>query len=395
MPPVTGVFLIHGLTGSPTEMAPLGKALQRAGYPVAIPLIAGHGAGHKTLLATTWQDWLAGLRHDLRQLAQACDEVVVAGLCVGGMLGALLAAEEDKVRGVVSLSPDLNFRIPGPMMPWTRFLLPIALHVPWLRRHGYWEQKPPYGIKNPRLQQRIARAIAASVEGQTQEYGTFRTYVGTIRELNRLREKVVQNLPRVRCPVLLMHSFEDSMFSIRNVTVMYAKLGSMKNQVQLITDCDHVITVDLRREEVARRVKRFIAGLEGALVQEDVCDEDFYACQISSPDDDPANPQQPKRHDLLVTKGNTVQLRLSLVEDPGSVQAQASRRNGELTTEWRLAQAAIDALAFGLKTQLAVQIKDTSQIAPPEHRVSAPSVSGAVAVGIPTRSHQPSLSTKK
>ena len=152
----TGIFLIHGLTGSPTEMAPVEKALRRAGYQTAVPLMAGHGAGHRELLATTWPQWRDGLRRDLRDFAQRCDEVIIVGLCVGGLLGLLLAADEKSVRGVVSLSPDLGFRLPSGM-PWTRVLLPLAFRVPLLRRYGYWTQTPPYGLKNPRLQQ-IGRA---------------------------------------------------------------------------------------------------------------------------------------------------------------------------------------------------------------------------------------------
>ena len=355
----TGVFLIHGLTGSPTEMAPLEKTLRRAGYQTAVPLIAGHGAGHKELLTTIWQDWRDGLRRELETLAQTCDEIVIVGLCAGGLLGLLLAAENDKVQEVVSLSPDLGFRVPGPMMPWTRFLLPVASHIPWLRRHGYWTQKPPYGLKNPRLQQRIARAIAASVQGQTKEFGTFRTYVGTIRELKRLQQAVSHRLPSVRCPALLIHSVEDSLFSIRNVTVMYHELGSSKKEIALITGCDHVITVDLRKEDVARRVVRFIARCHGVAVEDGQADDECYACEISPRFE--TEPSREKAHSLIVRKGKVDRLILSLHEEMDHQAGWISLRrwgrcsqlpsdDGEFEVEQQLARTAIDALAFGLKS---------------------------------------------
>lgn len=345
-------------------MAPLDKVLRRAGYQTAVPLIAGHGAGHKELLATTWEDWREGLRSDLRKLAETCDEVVIAGLCVGGLLGAVLAAEEEKVRGFVSLAPDLNFRVPGPMMPWTRFLLPAALRVPWLRRHGYWAQKPPYGIKNPRLQQRIAKAVAASTQGQTQEYGTFRTYVGTIRELNRLRNEVMRILGNIKCPVLMVHSFEDSMFSIRNVTVMYSQLGSSRKEVSLITGCDHVLTVDLRRDEVAARILNFIGG-QPVVSPENKQDSGFLACEIA-PDYEASAADDRKIHHLVVRRGPVARLTLSLTEtesfsrpqfkpDPGALRIEPADDNGSLQAQWQLARAAMDALSFGLEKRLTPQ----------------------------------------
>jgi len=359
-PDRTGVFLIHGLTGSQTEMSPLEKALRRAGYQTAVPLIAGHGAGHEELLATTWQDWRDGLRRDLHEFAQTCDEVMIVGLCIGGLLGLLLAADEEKVHGLVSLSPDLNFRMPGPGTPWTRFLLPLAYRVPWLMRHGYWTQKPPYGLKNPRLQRRIAKAVTESVRGQTKDFGTFRMYAGTFLQLERLQEAAKQHLPRVRCPTLIMHSIEDSMFSIRNATVMYHLLGSLKKEIALITGCDHVMTVDLRKDDVARRVIRFIAGGHGIFVEADEADDEFFACEIS-----PRlriDPDQREAHSLIIRKGKAARLTLQLFEDTRRRKAQipfkrwrqSPHGDGSLQREWQLAHTAIDALAFGLKKRLII-----------------------------------------
>lgn len=362
LPDRTGVLLVHGLTGSPTEMAPLEKTLRRAGYRTAVPLLAGHGAGHQELLATTWQDWRDGLRRELTELARTCDEVVIVGLCVGGLLGLLLAAEEERVQGLVCLSPDLGFRVPGPAMPWTRVLLPVAYHVPWLRRHGYWTQKPPYGVKNPKLQQRIAKAVAASVQGQTKEFGTFRTYVGTMRELKRLQHAVMKRLPHVRCPTLLIHSVEDSLFSTRNTTVMYRALGSLKKELVLITGCDHVITVDLRKDEVAGRVAGFLAGRHGASVEDEKTDEECYACEISP--ELQTDPGQCGTHRLIVRKGKVARLVLRLREETGHRTtwipfkrwSQSPHDGGELRTEWQLARTAIDALAFGLQKRVTIGV---------------------------------------
>ncbi len=371
-PDRTGVLLIHGLTGSPAEMAPMAKALRRAGYRTAVPLIAGHGAGHKELLATTWQDWLDGLRRDLREFAETCDEVIIVGLCVGGLLGALLAAEDDRVRGLICLSPDFGVRIPGPATPWTRFLLPIAFRVPWLRTHGYWTEKPPFGVKNPRLQQRITQAVAASIGGQTEDYGTFRTYVGTIRELVRLRAAAGRSFADVRCPSLIIHSFEDTMFSIRNSTYIYNQLGATEKQIAFITGCDHVITIDLRRDDVARRVARFIAGLHDAPMEPYEATDEAYSCEISfglehvrreaglrsgamerMARTTQAGSGMPEAHSVVIRQGPSARLVLAAIGGmDGQATTQSPHGDGEA---WRLAHEAIDALAHGLGKRLTVR----------------------------------------
>lgn len=341
-----GVFLIHGLTGSPTEMSSLEKALRRVGYKTTVPLLAGHGAGYKELLATTWEDWREGLQYHLRAFAETCDEVVIVGLCVGGLLGLMIAADEDKVTAVVSLAPDLNCRVPGLGTPWARFLLPVVYRVPWLMRMGYWTQKPPYGIKNPKLQRRIAKAVAESVNGQTKDFGTFRVYAGTFLQLHRLQEAAKQTLPRVKCPTLIIHSFEDTIFSIHNSALVYTLLGSAQKTVTFITGCDHVLTVDLRKDEVARRITRFIGELHLIPVEGAEEDGDFFTCEIA--------PQSPAAHKLVVRSGETVRLTLPLPEEGGQIQSSLTAGTVESRPELELAGAAIDALAFGLRARKAI-----------------------------------------
>src|SRR5438034_269401 len=75
----TGVVRLHGLTGMPSEMRPLERALTRLDCAVEAPLLPGHGATHRELLATGWSDWLGGARRAADRLAARCDTLVVAG----------------------------------------------------------------------------------------------------------------------------------------------------------------------------------------------------------------------------------------------------------------------------------------------------------------------------
>ena len=47
-----GVLLIHGLTGTPTEMKQFGKVIARQGFTVACPELAGHCATIEAYKAT-------------------------------------------------------------------------------------------------------------------------------------------------------------------------------------------------------------------------------------------------------------------------------------------------------------------------------------------------------
>ncbi len=255
-----GVVLIHGVTGTPTEMRPLARHLQRLGYRVDTPLLAGHGMGYREILASTWRDWLASIREAVDHMAADGSEVAVAGLSAGGLLGLLLAAEHPQVSGVALLS--VHFGIPGSRISRADYVASRLLsHLPILRRHWSFVERPPYGLRDERLQQRITAAIEASKQGETEQYGLFRTYAETMHQVYQLEDEACRVAPHVRRPALLVHSFEDTMLSVENATAVYALLGSREKSVTLLTGCDHVITVDLQKERVASCVGSFVEQL--------------------------------------------------------------------------------------------------------------------------------------
>src|SRR3974377_522801 len=77
-----GVLLIHGLTGAPVEMRFIGKALNRMGFTVYAPVLAGHCQDIAALEATTYQDWIDSLRAPLNRLKAEVRSVHTAGICV-------------------------------------------------------------------------------------------------------------------------------------------------------------------------------------------------------------------------------------------------------------------------------------------------------------------------
>jgi len=257
-----GVLLLHGLTGMPSEMRPLARHLAKRGYTVSTPLLPGHGAGHRELLATTWRDWLAGARETYRELDARVDAVVVGGLSMGALLAALLAADEPAIAGIVLLSPTLQYD--GSSIPWTRHLLPIAQRIPFAGRTLYWSERPPYGLRDVRLQRCVTRAIAAARRGENTEYGLFRTYIGSIRELSRMVRAVRRSVGTVSCPALVVHSREDTITSGRNAEEMHALLGSADKAIAWLSGCDHVLTLDLAKHELARTVGAFLERLPEA-----------------------------------------------------------------------------------------------------------------------------------
>ncbi len=276
-----GALLIHGLTGMPNEMRPIERVLEELGCTVSVPMLAGHGAGQKELLATGWKDWLATTRTALNELSETCDAVVVGGLSMGGLLPILLALENPKVKGIVALSPTIKYDSANSSNPF-QVLLPLLDLFPVLGKYFYWTEEPPFGLKDERLQRQIMKQLEAlktsykkvgAGDHSAQDFNPeqFRTYAGSLREIQRLVKVIEKQAPKVKCPTLIIQSVEDTITTKWNAETLYSWLGSEDKQIKFLEGCDHVLTMDLKKEEVAYYYAEFVCKIAAKnLAQEPV-----------------------------------------------------------------------------------------------------------------------------
>jgi carboxylesterase len=87
-----GALLIHGFTGTPREMRPLGEALAGAGLTVLGVRLAHHATQPRDMFRSHWRDWYASVLDGYYLLRDQCETVFVMGLSAGGTLALYLAA---------------------------------------------------------------------------------------------------------------------------------------------------------------------------------------------------------------------------------------------------------------------------------------------------------------
>jgi carboxylesterase len=251
------VLLIHGLTGTPTEMRFVGKALAQAGFTVYGMQLAGHCGTEADLLCTGQADWWASVEAAFHRLRRDHDTVFAAGLSMGAVLALKLAhAYPDAVRGVALYSTTLEYD--GWSIPRLAFLLPLFLHTPLGARYRFVENFP-YGIKDTRLRNRV---VASMMSGDSAEAGTLGMTGSSLREMLALVAEVKRLMPAIRTPALVLHASDDDVTSAANADYVERRLGGPVHKV-LLPDCYHMITVDRQRHEVARQTIGFFAELSG------------------------------------------------------------------------------------------------------------------------------------
>ena len=255
-----GVLLIHGVTGTPTEMRHLARKLAARGYSVACPQLAGHCASLKELKTTHWSDWYASVVMALNFLKGECDTVLVTGMSMGALLALKLAADHpDCVSGIATLSA--TFFYDGWNVPRLRrrFLLPVIVHTP-LRYLFSYHESSPYGIKDERMRDLVAVVYNSHANNAPEKYGYTEFPAVTIRETFHLIKAVKRCLPQVLAPTLIVHAVEDDMASLKNAEFLRQKIGAAQVETCYLDDTYHVLTLDRRKDDVAQRVGEFFAS---------------------------------------------------------------------------------------------------------------------------------------
>jgi len=99
-----GCLLVHGFTGNPSSMRPMGEYLSGQGFTVVGPRLKGHGTRVEDMFDNTYHDWIASAEAGLEEIRKQCRTIFVAGLSMGATLALHLAGSHpDTVKGVVPI----------------------------------------------------------------------------------------------------------------------------------------------------------------------------------------------------------------------------------------------------------------------------------------------------
>jgi len=246
----TGVLLIHGLGGTPTEMKNLAMRVSEAGVTVACCQLTGHCGTENDLAATSWREWYASTEAALSELEERCDTIIVGGLSMGALLSALLAARHPtRVHGILMLAPTLWYD--GWAMPWYAFM---AKFMPKGFRAA---EREPYGLKDERIRRMV---LSSMTNGDSFEAGVFSTPAQSVRELARLVKVLKPELRSVLQPTLLVQAREDDIASLSNAHYLQRHLGGLVETL-ILNDSYHLVTIDRQRMLVSDRVRTFVKTL--------------------------------------------------------------------------------------------------------------------------------------
>jgi len=251
------VILVHGLTGAPDEMRFIAKKLHMEGYDVYAPLLAGHGADYATIMPTGWKDWLGTLTQTYAAIRGDYERIHVAGICVGGMLG-LLMAQTHEIASCTIYAPVFEFN--GWSMPksyfWLKWFWWLIYLVPGGGRVVVREVHP-FGLKDERL-----RALVADSQNNLIKGALDGMPLKSIADMYRLGQRLLKVAPSLKVPTLLIHSDEDECGDLDNAERLQRAMGEWAT-LKVLHDSYHMIHVDRERSKVVAMTLAHIAAAGG------------------------------------------------------------------------------------------------------------------------------------
>ena len=234
----TGCLLVHGFTGSPVEVRPLGEHLARAGYRAVGVQLPGHGSTVGALKGVTRAHWLAAVQDGRGWLLETCENVVTIGLSMGALLVTIDAARHPPA-GLVLLAPA--FRIANP-------LIALAPLLGWL----------PGSLPEPEGSGLVA------ADGWKRLWHYERRPFHTARQLAALSSEAWKALPEVSCPALVVQGALDQSLRPEGAREAYERLETQDKRLVWLEGSGHIVTADVEAERVFEEVEGFVSQVSGA-----------------------------------------------------------------------------------------------------------------------------------
>lgn len=235
-----GAVILHGLTGVPWDMLPLGQALEAEGFSVDLPVLQGHGEGVEGVRGATLEGWRSCLRESAETMfALTGKPLTLCGLSMGGLLCLDYA-----IRGEIPVACVVSLAAPLDLGPMARGVSKLALTKPWANSWT-WPKVRGSDIEN-KLQMPGADAIPFTAVGH----------------LQRLIEDVREGLPDLTQPLLVMQGANDHTSPPESPWEIIAKAGSSVTKLVVLKRGFHIITRDVSADEVNEAVVQFATRFE-------------------------------------------------------------------------------------------------------------------------------------
>ncbi|MEB7793153.1 carboxylesterase [Staphylococcus equorum] len=226
------VLLLHGFTGNSSDVRQLGRFLQKKGYTSYALHYEGHAAPPEEILKSSPFVWFKEALDGYDFLVEkGYDEIVVAGLSLGGCYALKLSLNRD-VKGIITMCSPMYIKTEGSMFDGV---------LEYARNFKKYEGKDETTINK--------------------EMDVFQPSE-TLKELQGQIQDVRDHVDEVMDPLLVVQAEQDQMINTDSANIIYNESESDEKDIKWYANSGHVITIDKEKELVFEDVYQFLESLD-------------------------------------------------------------------------------------------------------------------------------------
>ncbi|MGE5417530.1 MAG: alpha/beta hydrolase [Acidobacteriota bacterium] len=226
-------LLVHGLTGSPSEVRPLAEYLNKRGYSVRAPLLPGHGTSPQHLSLTEWTEWYEMVQAEVEHMLKSGHPVVLIGSSVGGLLALEVAKNYLEVVGVITINTPVVMN--SALYTFAPILKLFYQYIPHRRGGSRYRSLEPEG-----------------------RFTYDSTPVNALVEMRKLKRQVMRGIDDIDRPVLIVQSRQDHITDPRSAQVLYNALKSKYAEILWLQQAGHIATMSKEIPIMGKRIVQFI-----------------------------------------------------------------------------------------------------------------------------------------
>ncbi|MFD1416855.1 alpha/beta hydrolase [Oceanobacillus jeddahense] len=228
------VLLLHGFTGHSADVRMLGRFLEKKGYTSHAPIYRGHGLPPEELIKSNPDQWWADVKAAFDHLKElGYQEIAVAGLSLGGVLGLKLAYSE-KIKGMVTMCAPMFFDNEEKLTK------------------GFRE----FSKEFKQLEQKDETVIKEELDTiMDQSKNLFEGVRDTVNE-------VKSNIDMIYTPTFVVQAEKDEMINPDSANYIYDNVESTQKDMKWYANSGHVITMDKEKDQLHEDIYRFLESLD-------------------------------------------------------------------------------------------------------------------------------------